>query len=183
LDRFQIYLIKPTRYDDDGYPLQWWRSIIPSNSLACLTGIVEDALTRGALGDADADVHVIDEIHSHVAPARIVRAIRRKGGRGFIGLVGVQTNQFPRAMDLAREFRAAGLPVCIVASTSPAAWRCSSRCHPNSTKRSRSECRYSPARPRTGGSTKCCPMRSPASSSQSTTTSPTHRRSAARRSR
>ena len=113
MDRFQIYLIKPTRYDDDGYPLQWWRSIIPSNSLACLTGIVEDAIERGALGDEQADLHVVDEIHSHVDPARIVRDIGRKGGRAFIGLVGVQTNQYPRAMDLAREFRAAGLPVCI----------------------------------------------------------------------
>lgn len=111
--RFQIWLIKPTRYDDDGYPLQWWRSIIPSNSLACLNGIVGDALARGVLGDVEADVHSIDEIHEHVDPARIVRDIRRHGGRGFIGLVGVQTNQYPRALDLAREFRKAGLPVSI----------------------------------------------------------------------
>ncbi|WP_066812613.1 B12-binding domain-containing radical SAM protein [Sphingomonas asaccharolytica] len=111
--RFQIWLIKPTRYDDDGYPLQWWRSIIPSNSLACLNGIVGDALARGVLGDIPADVHSIDEIHDHVDPARIIRDIRRHGGRGFIGLVGVQTNQYPRALDLAREFRKAGLPVSI----------------------------------------------------------------------
>jgi hypothetical protein len=111
--RFQIWLIKPTRYDDDGYPLQWWRSIIPSNSLACLNGIVGDALARGVLGDVEADVHSIDEIHDHVDPERIVRDIRRHGGRGFIGLVGVQTNQYPRALDLAREFRKAGLPVSI----------------------------------------------------------------------
>jgi hypothetical protein len=111
--RFQIWLIKPTRYDDDGYPLQWWRSIIPSNSLACLNGIVGDALARGVLGDVEADVHSIDEIHDHVDPERIVRDIRCHGGRGFIGLVGVQTNQYPRALDLAREFRKAGLPVSI----------------------------------------------------------------------
>ena len=111
--RFQIWLIKPTRYDDDGYPLQWWRSIIPSNSLACLNGIVGDALARGVLGDIEADVHSIDEIHDHVDPARIIRDIQRHGGRGFIGLVGVQTNQYPRALDLAREFRKAGLPVSI----------------------------------------------------------------------
>jgi hypothetical protein len=30
-----------------------------------------------------------------------------------VGLVGVQSNQFPRAMDLARRFRAAGVQVCI----------------------------------------------------------------------
>jgi hypothetical protein len=111
--RFQIWLIKPTRYDDDGYPLQWWRSIIPSNSLACLNGIVGDALARGVLGGVEADVHSIDEIHDHVDPARIIRDIQRHGGRGFIGLVGVQTNQYPRALDLAREFRKAGLPVSI----------------------------------------------------------------------
>ena len=112
-ERFQIHLIKPTRYDDDGYPLQWWRSIIPSNSLACLAGIVEDALARGALAGAAADVHVVDEIHSHVDPRRIVRDIVRAGGKGVVFLVGVQTNQFPRAMDMAREFRAAGVPVAI----------------------------------------------------------------------
>jgi pyruvate-formate lyase-activating enzyme len=113
MGRFQIHLIKPTRYDDDGYPLQWWRSIIPSNSLACMAGIVEDAIARGALAGVACDVHAVDEINSHVDPARIVRDIRRNGGKGFVGLVGVQTNQFPRAMDLAREFRAAGVPVAI----------------------------------------------------------------------
>lgn len=112
-ERFQIHLIKPTRYDDDGYPLQWWRSIIPSNSLACLAGIVEDALARGALSGAPADVHVVDEIHSHVDPRRIMRDIERQGGKGVVFLVGVQTNQFPRAMDMARQFRAAGVPVAI----------------------------------------------------------------------
>ena len=112
MDKFQIYLIKPTRYDDDGYPLQWWRSLVPSNSLACVSGIVHDAIARGALAGEDVDIHVIDEIHSHVSPKRILRDIARHGGRGFIGLVGVQTNQFPRAMDLARDLprrRAAGV--------------------------------------------------------------------------
>ncbi len=111
--RFQIYLIKPTRYHDDGYPLQWWRSIVPSNSLACMAGIVEDALKRRALGATQADVHTIDEIHSKVEPKRIARDIAKAGGRGFIGFVGVQSNQFPRTMEMAREFRASGLPVCI----------------------------------------------------------------------
>ena len=112
-DRFQIYLIKPTRYHDDGYPLTWWRSIIPSNSLACMAGIVEDALERGVLGEVEADVFTIDEIHSRVEPGKIARAIAKAGGRGFIGLVGVQSNQFPRCMEMAREFREAALPVSI----------------------------------------------------------------------
>ena len=113
MKRFQIYLIKPTRYDDEGYPLQWWRSIIPSNSLACLTGIVQDSLARGALQGIETDLHVIDEIHSFVSAQAILRDIRAHGGHGFVGLVGVQSNQFPRAMDIARELVAGGIAVCI----------------------------------------------------------------------
>lgn len=111
---FSIYLIKPTRYDDEGYPLQWWRSITPSNSLACVEGIVRDAVDRRVLGD-NVDIRIVslDEIHNKIAPARIIRDIRAKGGKALIGFVGVQSNQFPRTMDLAAPFRAAGLPVLV----------------------------------------------------------------------
>ena len=37
----------------------------------------------------------------------------RDAGAGMVGLVGVQSNQFPRALDLARRFRANGLTVMI----------------------------------------------------------------------
>jgi hypothetical protein len=29
---FHFVIIKPSHYDDDGYPIQWFRSAIPSNS-------------------------------------------------------------------------------------------------------------------------------------------------------
>src|SRR6185503_2601466 len=54
-----------------------------------------------------------DETNRRVRPDRIIRAIRKAGGRALIGLVGVQSNQFPRAVDLAQPFLAAGLPVMI----------------------------------------------------------------------
>lgn len=112
-ERFQVYLIKPTRYDDEGYPLQWWRSMIPSNSLACMVGIVEDAFARGVLAGVPHDVHILDEINAKLSVEKIVRNVRANGGKCFIGLVGVQSNQFPRALVIAKRFRAAGLPVCI----------------------------------------------------------------------
>ena len=43
-------MIKPTHYDDDGYPIQWLRSAIPSNTLACLNGLAEDCRRRKVLG-------------------------------------------------------------------------------------------------------------------------------------
>ena len=58
-------------------------------------------------------LHTYDETNRRVRPDRIIRMIRKAGGKALIGLVGVQSNQFPRAVDLARPFLAAGLPVCI----------------------------------------------------------------------
>ena len=111
---FHLVMIKPSHYDDDGYPIQWVRSAIPSNTLACLNGLAEDARARNVLGpDVEISLHTYDETNRRVRPDRIVKEIRKSGGRALIALVGVQSNQFPRAVDLAAPFLAAGLPVCI----------------------------------------------------------------------
>jgi len=111
---FHFVMVKPTHYDDNGYPIQWFRSAIPSNTLACLNALAEDARTRQILGpDVDIRLHTYDETNRRVRPDRIVRMIRQEGGKALIGLVGVQSNQFPRAVDLARPFLEAGIPVCI----------------------------------------------------------------------
>jgi radical SAM superfamily enzyme YgiQ (UPF0313 family) len=110
---FHIVLIKPSHYDDEGYVIQWFRSYIPSNSLATLYGLVLDCASREVLGRHElisVDAH--DETNTRIRPARIARQITDQGG-GMVWLVGVQTNQFPRAMDLARSFRALGVQVVI----------------------------------------------------------------------
>lgn len=58
-------------------------------------------------------LHTFDETNKRVRPDRIVRMIERDGGKALIALVGVQSNQFPRAVDLADAFRQAKLPVAI----------------------------------------------------------------------
>jgi hypothetical protein len=111
---FDFIMIKPSHYDDDGYPIVWWRTILPSNSLAALNGLARDAARREVLGaDVAFNLVPIDECNQHVVPARIIREIRKRGSKALIGLVGVQSNQFHHALDLAREFRGAGLPVVI----------------------------------------------------------------------
>ena len=110
----RVVLIRPSHYDHDGYPLRWWRSSVPSNSLASVHGLVMDAAARGLPAPGvDMRVTVIDESNARVDPARIMRDIRREGARALIGLVGVQSNQFPRARDIAEPFLRAGLPVCM----------------------------------------------------------------------
>ena len=113
-ERFTLYLIKPSHYDDDGYVIQWFRAAIPSNTLAVLNGLALDCRARRVLGeDVDIDIVAIDETNTRVRPERIAEAIAAAGGRGLVCLVGVQSNQFPRAVDLTRRFRAAGAQVAI----------------------------------------------------------------------
>jgi hypothetical protein len=109
--RFKIVLIVPSHYDDDGYVIQWLRSMIPSNSLASVYGLLNECADAKVLGsDVDIEVEPYDEMNAVIRVNRIIRNIRAAGG-GFVGLVGVQSNQFPRALDLGRRFRAAGIPV------------------------------------------------------------------------
>ncbi|HUC12513.1 MAG TPA: radical SAM protein [Stellaceae bacterium] len=111
--RFVVELIKPSHYDDDGYVIQWWKSWIPSNSLACLYGIATDIAARKALGpDIAVEINAYDECHTVIPIRRIIRRIRAADA-GIVCLVGVQSNQFPRAMDLATQLRAAGIEVAI----------------------------------------------------------------------
>jgi radical SAM superfamily enzyme YgiQ (UPF0313 family) len=112
--RFQLILIKPSHYDADGYVVQWLRSTMPSNSLAAVYSLALGAATRQVLGpDLPIDVVAIDETNTRVRPRDIVKRIASNGGLGLIGFVGVQSNEFPRTLDLARRFRASGLQVMI----------------------------------------------------------------------
>lgn len=110
--RFQLILIKPSHYDDDGYVIRWWRAMIPSNSLAALYGIAAECAERQVLGpDTAIDITVIDETNTRIDFARLLAQFKRHGNFGMVALVGVQSNQYPRALDIARPFRNAGLPV------------------------------------------------------------------------
>ena len=112
--RFHVELIKPSHYDEDGYVIQWWKAWIPSNSLACLYGLSLDLAARKALGD---DVEIVieayDEINTVLPIEDIARRFEAAQGCGLVCLVGVQSNQYPRAIDIARQFRARGIQVAI----------------------------------------------------------------------
>ncbi|MBX3023635.1 radical SAM protein [bacterium] len=111
---FLLELLKPSHYDDDGYVIQWWRGSVPSNSLSSLYGLAASASQRQVLGsEVRLDVRVRDETTTVLPLRRIIRRFERNRRRGLVCLVGVQTNQFPRALDIARPLRAAGIQVAI----------------------------------------------------------------------
>lgn len=88
--------------------------MIPSNSLAALYGIAAECAERQVLGpDTAIDITVIDETNTRIDFPRLLAQFKRHGNFGMVALVGVQSNQYPRALDIARPFRDAGLPVSI----------------------------------------------------------------------
>jgi radical SAM superfamily enzyme YgiQ (UPF0313 family) len=111
--RLNVLLIRPSKYDDDGYVIRHWRGVLPSNTLNCLYSLTHEAIRSGALGGVQADVRALDEAVDRVDPRRLARRYLRRGARGVVALTGVQTNQFPRAQDLARQFKAEGFDVMI----------------------------------------------------------------------
>ena len=111
--RFCLVLIKPSHYDDDGYVIQWFRSAIPSNSLAVLYGLALEGAEQKVLGETwELEIHAFDETNTHINPKKIVSTIE-KADEGMVMLVGVQSNQFPRSLDLARSFREKNIKVAI----------------------------------------------------------------------
>ncbi len=112
--RFQLVLVKPSHYGEDGYVIRWWRAIIPSNSLAAVYGVALECAKRKVLGpDVDIDLEAIDEFSQQVEVQKLIKRFKRHGNFGLVALVGVQSNQYPRALDLARPLRAVGIPVAI----------------------------------------------------------------------
>ncbi|MBA2341786.1 MAG: radical SAM protein [Pyrinomonadaceae bacterium] len=111
--RFCLVLIKPSHYDDEGYVIQWFRSAIPSNSLAVLYGLAQECAEEKILGeDVEFEIHAFDETNTHISPAKIASLIE-KADDGMVMLVGVQSNQFPRALDIAAPLRQRGIGVAI----------------------------------------------------------------------
>lgn len=110
----KVVYIRPSRYDDEGYVCQFWRAIVPSNTLCCLEGLTRALADSGGLGDdVEVSVEVYDDTLERIPIKRIARANRKPDTQVVVGFVGVQSNQFPRAADLALELRAQGVQVMI----------------------------------------------------------------------
>jgi hypothetical protein len=108
--RFQLVLIKPSHYHDDGYVIRWWKALIPSNSLASVYGLALDCAKRKVLGpDVEIDIDLFDETNTRINIPKLLARFRRHNNFGLLAFVGVQSNQYPRALDIARPFREAGI--------------------------------------------------------------------------
>lgn len=109
-----LTIIKPSKYDDDGYVVHHLKGVLPSNTLACLYGLTEDVRERKVLGSQlKWHIEVMDETVQKVPVAKIISQNRRPDSKSIVCLAGVQSNQFPRARDLALQLKQPGLDILI----------------------------------------------------------------------
>jgi len=113
--RLEVIYIACSSYDDDGYPRRFWRGILPSNTLGCLTTLTQSLANSGQVrAGVDVTVKSYDDTVQSIPFGRIIRRHRRRHDtKVVVGLVGVQTGQFARATDIALRFREAGVSVMI----------------------------------------------------------------------
>nr|WP_319483672.1 radical SAM protein [uncultured Cohaesibacter sp.] len=108
-----IALITPSRYDSDGYVQQWKRPVMATQAQAAVKALLLDCNARGVLDDGE-KITCEDyyEIFGPVPVEGIVERIKQ-AGKGAVFLTGVLSAFYPRALDLARMFRAHDIPVVI----------------------------------------------------------------------
>lgn len=115
--RLVVALVHPSNYDHAngrrgiGSFVQTYRlGVIPSNTLRLMESLTREIAEGGELGDIEVEVHAFeDAIRSQQrAFRRLLRRFPEEGTQLVVGLVAVQSNQFPRACDLMRDARKAG---------------------------------------------------------------------------
>lgn len=110
-----VVLIKSSKYDADGYLVQFEKGVLPCNSLAAMYRLTETTFTKDSLAQIHCRVLAYDEtVRAGRIDVKEIMARSRNGNtRVVVGMVGVQTNMFPRSYDLARAFQKEGATVVI----------------------------------------------------------------------
>ena len=108
-----VTLIRPTNYTDDGYPIKTRIGVIRSNTLTQVGTLVRDFVNDSFFEGVPLNIRKIDEAIEWIPMKEIISRSRVQGVKSIVMLVGVQTNQFPRALDIASKFLPHGIHVMI----------------------------------------------------------------------
>src|SRR6476620_12089154 len=101
-DRLRVVVLKPSKYTSDGYVERFRWGFMPNSTVPYLR-----SMTPAAVHDIPVEIHAVDEyVHTDLRYLSLLR--RSPGGRTLVALVGVQSHQFHRALDLAAYARRNG---------------------------------------------------------------------------
>lgn len=104
IHELDVTLIRATNYTDDGYPIQMRVGVIRSNTLTQMGTLTRDIVNYPFFKGMALTVRLVDEAIQRVPKKEIIRRSRLTGVKTVVMLVGVQSNQFPRARDIASWF-------------------------------------------------------------------------------
>lgn len=103
----RVVILKPSKYMADGYVERFHRGFMPNSTVPYMR-----SMTPPVVGGTPVEVHTVDEyVHTDLRYVSLLK--RLEGGRTLLALVGVQSHQFHRALDLAAFARSRGCMVVI----------------------------------------------------------------------
>lgn len=111
----RVVVIKPSKYAANGYVERFRWGFMPNSTVPHVR-----SMTPARVGGEPVEIHAIDEyVHTDLRYLSLLR--RPRGGCALVALVGVQSHQLHRALDLAAYARRGG---CMVVIGGPHAMTC-----------------------------------------------------------
>src|SRR6516164_619806 len=113
IQQLVVVLVEVTKYDKEGYLIQFRKGVLPCNTLAAMWSLTEAAFASSELAGLLCREIAFDErtMRGGVNALQIMKKHSTSDTKVVVGLVGIQTNMFPRARQLALEFKAQGATV------------------------------------------------------------------------
>ena len=109
----RVVLVKPSKYGPDGCVERFRRGFMPNSTLPHLK-----SLTLAAAGSHGIEVHAVDEyVETDLGYLRLLK--RDRDSPTLLALVGVQSHQIHRALDLAAFARRNGVESCVIGGPHP----------------------------------------------------------------
>jgi len=108
-----LVLIRPSQYDDEGFVIRYFRGVLPSNTLACMRSLTYEFSGRW---EKESGITIKTEEYDEsvsVIPFKKIARRNKNQNKVVVAIVGVQSNQFPRASDIAKRFTNLGIKTLI----------------------------------------------------------------------
>src|SRR5947199_1103869 len=98
-----VVLVEVTKYDREGYLIQFYKGVLPCNTLAAMWSLTEAAFASPELAGLVCRGIAFDErtMRGGLNAQRVMKKLSAPDTVVAVGLVGIQTNMFPRARQLA----------------------------------------------------------------------------------
>ena len=117
----RVLLVKPSKYAQDGHVERFRRGFMPNSTLAYMA-----SLTPGEVDGHAVEVRTVDEyVRTDLGYLDLLK--RDDERRTLLALVGVQSHQFQRALDLAAFAKSRGVEACVLGG--PHAMTCDTTAH------------------------------------------------------